>query len=183
MTATALHQTFTTIGLDQLALSHLEQKELAAFIKDHARFYDSVCQQKADKDPIDLLLGLMTKVQQETTANYQNKQSAIESMHQVFSDTIGNQQNRFVATDSHRLALETRLWLLVQGYCGIDFSYANEHAEHIASLLTISLAQPEHALRSEFLAAFYAGKTKKGEKASTHRKSSILQQIKSFFNP
>ncbi|MGF1693249.1 hypothetical protein [Photobacterium kagoshimensis] len=181
MTATALHQTFITIGLDQLALSHIEQKELIAFINQHHHFYDSVCLQKSDKDPIDLLLGLMTKIQQETAKGYQDKQQAIENMQQVFTDTVGEQQNRFVATDSHRLALETRLWLLVQGYCNIDFSYANEQAEQVASLLTVSLTQPQHALRSELLAAYYAGKSSKEEKSPTHRHLSIFQKIRSFF--
>ncbi|WP_261858777.1 hypothetical protein [Photobacterium sanguinicancri] len=182
MTVSALHQTFTSIGLNQLSLSQAEQKELTAFINQHHQFFDNVCQQKADKKPTDLLLGLMTKTQQETVQHFVHNQQAIESMQQVLIDTLGDQQKKFVATDSHRLAIETRLWLLIQGYCGIDFSYANEQAEQSAALLTTSLALPEHAIRSDLLVAYYAGKNQKETKSASQAKSSIIQRIKSFIS-
>ncbi|OAN11034.1 hypothetical protein A3K86_18840 [Photobacterium jeanii] len=175
-----LQQALEQVGLPRLALSETQQKQLTDFIENQHTFFERVCEQKRDKHQTDLLLGLLTKAQQQTELAYSQNAEAIQRMQQVFSETIGEEQkSKFISQDHNQLALETHLWLLVQGYCGIDFSYANEQAQRVAELLTSS--DEAQALRSQFLASYYHGKTTKDNKQPSEATSSLWQRLERFF--
>lgn len=151
------------MGLHDLPFSEQERSELDQFIAVCSPFFVSVCQQKPDKSPHHLLLGVMTKAQNEAVADYQHKSQSLQNMKQVFEDTVGaDHAGKFVATDSQRLTVITTVWFMVQGYTGIDFSYANDHAGQIAQALMPGSPNPSttHAAeptRSGFMRAYYIG--------------------------
>lgn len=148
------------IGLEQLTFDDPQRIELDQFITVCSPFFDSVCQQKPDSPRHDLLLGVMTKAQNEAQLDFEQKRQSLHNMQQVFKKTVGKEHaDKLIPTDSNQLIVITTLWLLVQGYQGIDFSYANDHATEVANLLSDSQERNSSThtdtLRSGFMQAYY----------------------------
>ena len=179
----------SVMGLHDLPFSEQERSELDQFIAVCSPFFVSVCQQKPDKSQHHLLLGVMTKAQSEAVEDYKQKSQSLQNMKQVFEDTVGaDHADKFVATDSQRLTVIATVWFMVQGYTGIDFSYANDHAEQIAQTLmpaplvsTTANSSNTHSaepIRSGFMRAYYVGV----EQARKNKSSATLfETIKKWF--
>ncbi|MGF1759575.1 hypothetical protein L4D76_16835 [Photobacterium sagamiensis] len=175
----------SVMGLHDLPFSEQERGELNQFIAVCSPFFVSVCQQKPDKSQHHLLLGVMTKAQSEAVEDYKQKSQSLQNMKQVFEDTVGAEQaDKFVATDSQRLTVIATLWFMVQGYTGIDFSYANDHAEQIAQTLMpdaldSSKTHSTEPIRSCFMRAYYVGveQARKSKQSAT-----LLETVKKWLS-
>ncbi|WED24490.1 hypothetical protein L3Q72_16575 [Vibrio sp. JC009] len=159
-----LKQHLEMTGVDTLHLSDKEAQLFSQAVENKAEFFDRLCRSKTDKDPLMLLLGLLTKSHIEATAKLEPQIEAIQAMNNVFTDTIGSEQaHKFEADALIELSLVTKLWLMVQGYLNMDFSLANDHAQQTSDILAKALKAESDEIRSELLASYYHGKTKHEE--------------------
>lgn len=159
---TDLNQALRTMGLLSLELTTSEQQQIQQLIDNQAAFYAKVVRQKTDKLPHDLALGLLTKCHQQALANFQATAATISRVQSVFAQTVGREQAQKFSTSSESDVLGyTTLWFMAQGYTGIDFSYANDHANETAIILAESPAVSENdpnVFRSRFMQAYYVGR-------------------------
>lgn len=151
------------MGLSALSFSEQEQALLEQFISVSSPFFDNVCQHRVDKPTHDLVLGLLTKSQQEAFDEYQATLPKITELKQMFSDQVGSEYaEKFKTLNQAEMTVISSLWFMVQGYTGIDFSYANDHAEEIAGLLSeykphSSVTGDAEHYRTRFMQAYYTG--------------------------
>lgn len=178
-----LHHTLNTMGLQSLDLTEPDQQQITRLIDTQARFFSKVVRQKPDKSPHNLALGLLTKCYQEALANFQATEKTISRVQSVFAETIGHEQaQKFTSSDSD-VQNFAMLWFMAQGYTGIDFSYANDHANEIATILTGSLALRDNdpnAMRSRFMQSYYVGRHTAETKQQAG--SGLMSRIKRLFN-
>lgn len=158
-----LHQELDKMGLSALSFNQQEQVLLEEFIAVSAPFYNNVCQHKADRPACDLVLGLLTKSQQEAIAEYRATLPKISELKRMFSDQVGTEHaDKFITLNQEEVAVISSLWFMAQGYTGIDFSYASDHAQEIAELLgrqessDTATDNCQH-YRSRFMQAYYTG--------------------------
>lgn len=181
---TDLNQALRTMGLLSLELTTSEQQQIQQLIDNQAAFYAKVVRQKTDKLPHDLALGLLTKCHQQALANFQATAATISRVQSVFAQTVGREQAQKFSTSSESDVLGyTTLWFMAQGYTGIDFSYANDHANEIATILTGSLALRDNdpnAQRSRFMQSYYVGRHT--AEAKQQAGSGLMSRIKRLFN-
>jgi hypothetical protein len=157
-----LKQQLEVAGLDTLHLSDKEAHCYPEVIEKNAGVFESICQQKPDKAPILLTLGLLTKLHIEAMAQLENQIDSVANMTEVFANTIGESAGqRFDVAAVIELSLVTKLWLMVQGHLAMDFSLANEHAQQTSLLLERALKTHSEQLRTELLASYYHGKDKR----------------------
>ncbi|WP_375748563.1 hypothetical protein [Vibrio sp. HN007] len=162
-----LKQQLEITGVDTLHLTNKEAELFSAAVENKADFFDKLCDEKADKPPVMLLLGLLTKSHIEAVAKLEPQIETIQSMHDVFADTVGHEQvHKFEADALIELSLVTKLWLMVQGYLNMDFSLANDHAQQSADMLAKALNTESQELRTELLSSYYHGKSKRDEASS-----------------
>ncbi|UXI03744.1 hypothetical protein [Photobacterium sp. TY1-4] len=181
---TDFHHTLRTMGLPLLELTESERKQITRLIDHQASFFAKVVQQKPDKPLHDLVLGLLTKCHQESLANFQATQATISRVQSVFEETLGpSQAQKFTTSSEEDVRGYATLWFMAQGYTGIDFSYANDHANGIATLLAASPVIGEHdadALRSRFMHSYYVGRH--SAEANPQAGSGLMSRIKRLFN-
>lgn len=157
-----LKQQLEIAGVDTLHLSDKEAQLFGLAVEKQAEFFDSVCEQKQDKSPLLLLLGLLTKYHIEALSTLESQIDAISSMHDVFAETVGDEQSsKFRADAVIELSLVTKLWVMVQGYLNMDFSLANDHATQSSNILAKALHADSQEIRTELIASYYHGKTKR----------------------
>ncbi|MCG7497801.1 hypothetical protein MHO82_13095 [Vibrio sp. Of7-15] len=144
-------------GLAELTSSSQTQEESDTFITAYSSAFDAVCKQKPDSTQNDLLLGFITKTYLAKREYYQAQEESMENMRQVFKDTVGKEHaGKFKSQESDSLQFTASVWFMVQGYTGIDYSYAYEHADDIAHLLSQQAEQIE-SIRSELMRSYYVG--------------------------
>ncbi|UTV30402.1 hypothetical protein [Photobacterium atrarenae] len=179
-----LHHTLNTMGLQSLELSEPDQQQITRLIDTQTRFFAKVVQQKPDKPPHDLVLGLLTKSYQEALANFQATEATISRVQSVFEETIGREQaQKFTTSSNNDVQHFAVLWFMAQGYIGIDFSYANDHANEAATILAGSPAVRDNdpnALRSWFMQSYYVGRHT--AKTNQQERSGLVSRIKRLFN-
>lgn len=160
-----LKQQLEIAGVDTLHLSNKEVQLFSDAVEKHAEFFDAVCEKNSDqKNPMLLLLGLLTKYHIETINTLESQIESISAMQDVFVETIGNEAaNKLQANAVVELSLVTKLWLMVQGYLKMDFSLANDHATQTSDLLATALHAESHEIRTELVASYYHGKTKRND--------------------
>lgn len=159
-----LKQQLEIAGVDTLRLSGKEAQLFTETVASKAAFFDKLCREKNDKEPLLLLLGLLTKSHLEAVSKLEPQLEAIQAMHDVFEEHLGQEQAHKLEADSLiELSLVTKLWLMVQGYLSMDFSLANDHAQQSADMLAKALRTEPHELRSELLSSYYHGKNKHQE--------------------
>ncbi|WCE31477.1 hypothetical protein [Vibrio sp. SCSIO 43137] len=159
-----LKQQLEVAGVDTLHLSDKEAQLFSVAVEKKADFFDTVCEKKSNQNPLLLLLGLLTKSHIEAISQLESQLDAIAAMHDVFVETVGDEQSGKLKADSViELSLVTKLWLMVQGYLNMDFGLANDHAQKTADLLAKALHAESHEIRTELLAGYYHGKEKRKE--------------------
>jgi len=158
-----LKQQLEVAGIDTLHLSDKEAALFARSIEHQATFFEAICEQKPNKDPNLLLLGLLTKLQIDATTKLEPQADKIGAMQNVFIKTLGQSQTEKISADSViELSLVTKIWLMVQGYLNMDFSLANDYALNTAALLARALhCHNIDEIRTELLASFYHGQRKR----------------------
>jgi len=160
---TPLLKELEKMGLSTLSFSEQERTLLEQFITISSPFFDSVCQHRAEKPTKDLVLGLLTKSHREAFDEYLATQPKIKELKQLFSDQVGNEHaGKFTTLNQAELTVISSLWFMAQGYTGIDFSYANDHAQETAELLCGNLQSPSESdevqrIRTRFMQAYYTG--------------------------
>ncbi len=177
---TDLKSLFFSLGIEKLDLSSEDQSLINQFISSFTPRFLDICQQRSDRAPLDLLLGLMTQQHQQLSQQWQTQQQAYQQMQSVFESTVGSDHaSKFQHQDSEQYTIVSLLWLLVQGASQIDYSYANEQAETICQQLFTTTATMKTAdsqveqLRQRLMQAYYQGKK------ST--KQSLFSQLKNWF--
>ncbi|MGF1715625.1 hypothetical protein L4D08_12125 [Photobacterium chitinilyticum] len=147
------------MGLSTLDFSEHEQTFLDQFITVSAPFFDKISQHRPDKLSQDLILGLLTKSHHEALDNYQITEPKAAELKAMFSDQVGTEHaEKFTELSHDELIVISMLWFLTQGFTGIDYSYANDHALETAGLLDDE-QQTEEAerYRTRFMQAYYTG--------------------------
>lgn len=161
-----LKQQLEIAGVDTLHLSGKEAQLFADAVATKADAFERLCRDKHDKDPLLLLLGLLTKSHIEAVSKLEPQLEAIQAMHDVFEEHLGQKQAHKLEADTLiELSLVTKLWLMVQGYLNMDFSLANDYAQHSADLLSKALRTESQVLRCELLSSYYHGKSKYAKEA------------------
>jgi hypothetical protein len=157
-----LKQQLEVVGVDTLPLSDQETKMFQEKVEIKAAFFDTLCEQKQDRSPLLLLLGLLTKSHIEAIGKVEPQIDAISAMNDVFEKAVGEESAHKLEADSVvELSLVTKLWLMVQGYLNMDFSLANDHAQQTADVLAKVLHAESDQIRSELLASYYHGRDKR----------------------
>ncbi|MGR2769191.1 hypothetical protein ACUYOF_16965 [Photobacterium ganghwense] len=174
---TSLHSTLNLFGLPQLPLSEEERGFAQQFINQRSAFFSQACTQR-QKPQEDIALGLLTQFYQQWLEVFISTQTKTAEMKSLFSAHVGSQHaEKFKSNDELGLIVITKLWLLAQGYHGIDFSYANEQASTVSGLAVCNqksrteitsnetdadsqstgLTPEQHALRQQLMQAYYVG--------------------------
>ena len=177
---TDLKSLFFSLGIEKLDLSSEDQALINQFISSFTPRFLDICQQRPDRAPLDLLLGLMTQQHKRLSQQWQTQQQAYHQMQSVFENTVGaDHASKFQHQESEQYTIVSLLWLLVQGASQIDYSYANEQAETICQQLFTTSTTMKSAdsqaelLRQRLMQAYYLGK-----KSS---QQSLVTKLKNWF--
>ncbi|MFW7524979.1 hypothetical protein ACODM8_12655 [Vibrio ostreicida] len=155
---TDIHQAFSDINIDSLDVIHDKPQLWQHILNQNEDLYKKVKHSKPDKRPETILLGILTKAHIECVAQIEAHQSSVIAMRQALNDNLGHDHTqRFDYQDEHMLTLVTHLWLYLQGYLRMDFSLANDHAEHSARWLCHLGHLDDQSLRTQFLRSYYKG--------------------------
>ena len=155
-----LKQVLNEFGFEQLPFSEAEREFAAGFIDFRSDFFLNVCQQKADKPQQDLALGLFTHSFQQILDEFHATQSKISEMDALFEQHVGEQHaKKFRTMNELEVKAIAMVWFLCQGFNGIDFSYANDHATEISQQLASNSSDDtrEESLRQQFMQSYYIG--------------------------
>ncbi|MCQ1060332.1 hypothetical protein ACQKPX_14660 [Photobacterium sp. DNB23_23_1] len=153
-----LRHLLNEFGFEQLPFSDAEQEFASGFIDFRSDFFVRVCQQKADKPQQDLALGLVTHSFQQILDEFQATQCKISEIDALFQQHVGVEHaQKFHTMNEMEVKAIGVIWFLCQGFNGIDFSYANDHATEISEQLTMNDSQQAEALRQQFMQSYYVG--------------------------
>ena len=179
-----LKQLLNEFGFEQLPFSDAEREFAQSFVEFRSDFFLSVCQQKADKPQQDLALGLFTHSFQQVLAEFQATQSKICEMDTLFQQHVGEQHaKKFHTLNELEVKAIAMMWFLCQGFNGIDFSYANDHATEVSQQLTLHDATKAESLRLQFMQSYYLGVDQAHSlKPKAGLLLTIRKALKSFFN-
>ncbi|MGF1724706.1 hypothetical protein [Photobacterium nomapromontoriensis] len=155
----SLNEMLAQFGLALLPFDEGEREYTRQFIQYRSAFFTQVCTQKADKPQSGLALGLFTQSFQTAFEEFNTTQLKINEMQQLFSQHVAtNHADKFTTMNHIEVSVIASLWLLCQGYNGIDYSYANEQATMVSqSLITALAPQQQEALRQKFMHSYYIG--------------------------
>ena len=154
----SLKQLLNEFGFELLPFSDTEREFADNFVVFRSDFFQSVCQQKADKPQQELALGLFTHSIQQILDEFQATQTKISEMDTLFKQHVGEQHaKKFQTMNELEVKTVAKLWFLCQGVNGIDFSYANDHATEISQQLTTSSNDNAELLRQQFMQSYYTG--------------------------
>ncbi|KII76181.1 hypothetical protein [Vibrio renipiscarius] len=179
-----LTQVAIEIGIENLDVFDIHSPQWQTFCDSNDALFERVITAKPDKAHTHHLLGVLTKAHIEALSRVEKHHDAVQAMHQALEQNVGSHhQNNFHYQDGEQLAFVTHAWLYVQGYLGMDFSLANDHANSSAQALKVNQEVDAQALRSQFMASFYQGK-EQGNAHLSHKKSShpILEWFKKRFH-
>ena len=145
-------------GLEQLPLTDTEREFADGFIEFRSAFFLSACHQKADKPQQDLALGLFTQSFQQVLDEFQATQGKITEMGTLFTQHVGEEHaQKFHTMNDVEVKAIGKIWFLCQGFNGIDFSYANDHATDISQQLVGDDEDKAEQLRQQFMQSYYIG--------------------------
>ncbi|WP_164684157.1 hypothetical protein [Vibrio maerlii] len=176
-----LKKHLTSIGFsDCVAAEKLTQYE--QLIAQNNTFYQRVVENQADKSASYLLLGLFTKLHIESIQTLNTHLESIRAMKSAIKNGVGDEHaNKFELTGSNHLAMITQAWLYIQGYRGMDFSLANDHALESAELLSkIELTEVDD-IRVSLVKYYYLGQEAQPKSHDSSLWSKLIGMIKQGF--
>ncbi len=150
-----LEQFLTQIGMNQLLSSQTYLAQWQSFCARHHSLFETVT---ADKPELDVALGLFTKAHIEAITQFEAQSQAAKGVILAIENNLAEHKNAFQLDAADELEFVTHGWLYLQGYLAMDFSLANDHAEHTALLITQCLPGDANMLRSTFMQSYYIGK-------------------------
>lgn len=177
----SLDEMVTQFGLALLPFEEDEREYAGQFIQYRSAFFSQVCTQKADKPQTGLVLGLFTQSFQTAFEEFNATQVKINDMQQLFSHHVGAEHaDKFTTMNHMEVSVIASLWLLCQGYNGIDYSYANDQATMISqSLVSDSALEQQEVLRQKFMQSYYIGI----DQARIHTpKASFMASLKKWWS-
>ncbi|WP_157037796.1 hypothetical protein [Photobacterium aquae] len=180
-----LQQVLEDSGLAELPLTEKSNDYIAQFITQREDFFQRVCREKADKYPYGLSLGLMTQMIHAALENYQVTHAKTAELRTLITDHIGDvHAAKFTTMNDIEIQTLATVWLMVQGANGIDFSYANEQAEMLCSVLDKqSPTIGDNPIRSQLMQAYYIGvEHLRPEYQPTSLLASLSNKVKALFN-
>ncbi|MGC9401157.1 hypothetical protein ACP43V_01820 [Vibrio genomosp. F10 str. 9ZC157] len=126
--------------------------------------FSQVLINKPDREPILLLLGLLTKSHIEHCSTLADNRQAIIAMLDAIEGSVGHKySDSFQQQDLISLQLITHAWLYVQGSLNMDFSLANDHALSTTTQVSSITQQDIHELRTQYLESYYKGKERRAK--------------------
>ncbi|PSW16482.1 hypothetical protein C9J01_05645 [Photobacterium rosenbergii] len=153
-----LQQLLNDFGFEHLPFTDAEREFAQDFVNFRSDFFQSVCQQKADKPQQDLALGLFTHAIQQVLDEFQATQSKISEMDTLFKQHVGEQHaKKFHTLNELEVKAIAMIWFLCQGFNSIDFSYANDHATEICQQLAANDSNRAESIRQKFMQSYYLG--------------------------
>ncbi|MGR5147939.1 hypothetical protein ACQKP8_15500 [Photobacterium alginatilyticum] len=182
---TQLHNALQQMGLSALDFSEHEHTFLDQFLNISAPLFDKICQHRPDKPSHDLILGLLTKSHQEALDNFRATEPKTAELKAMFSDKIGAEHaDKFTELSHDEVTIISTLWFMAQGYTGIDYSYANDHAVEIAEKLNQDVTaetrqENTEQYRNRFMKAYYTGiDFARKESSKNKRSANFVETIK-----
>ncbi|MGF1697049.1 hypothetical protein L4D20_17610 [Vibrio kyushuensis] len=125
------------------------------------------------------LLGMLTKSHIEIASGLTQYLESINDMQTAIAKTVGQEHvNKFKTSDTDELTVITHAWLYIQGFLGMDFSLANDHAHETSKLISSVTSQDVQQLRTQYLESFYLG----NQNRAPTSKGSLSQWIKRLFS-
>lgn len=178
---TELEQQLNVIQADSISAVESDQKSFYMFIEKHSALFKRACARKADIDPFQHLLGVLTKAHIEEASHVESQAESAAAMRKVLDESLGNKHaQKFEELGSRQFALVTHLWLYCQGYLRMDFSLANDHAFNSATLLSATTCASTQELRTQFLESYYLGTERSPLPAK--KPSKLVLWLKSLFS-
>lgn len=178
---TELEQQLNDIQADALAVIESDRKSFEMFIEKHHALFKRACGRTPDIDPVQHLLGVLTKAHIEEASYIESQAESAAAMRKVFDENLGSEHaQKFEELGSRQFALVTHLWLYCQGYLRMDFSLANDHAFNSATLLSATTFASTQELRTQFLESFYLGS--EHSPLPEKKPSKLLLWLKSLFS-
>ncbi|EGU31650.1 hypothetical protein [Vibrio scophthalmi] len=175
-----LAQALINIGADQLEHVSSDSVEWQAFCQHNESLFNRVQLAKPEQAFTHHLLGILTKAHIEALSRVEQQRDSVEAMNQAIEKNVGAEHHsRFRYQEGEQLLVITHLWLYVQGYLGMDFSLANDHAQSSVQALITMQGGDSQALRSQLMASFYQGKAHTA--TSQQQSHCIIQWLKSLF--
>lgn len=178
---TDLGQQLSEIQADSITAVESDRKSFEMFVEKHNALFKRACARKPDIDPVQHLLGVLTKAHIEEASHIESQSESAAAMRKVLDENLGNEHaQKFEELGSRQFALVTHLWLYCQGYLRMDFSLANDHAFNSATLLSATTLASTQELRTQFLESFYLGSER--SPLPTKKPSKLMSWLKSLFS-
>ncbi|PMK03495.1 hypothetical protein [Vibrio sp. 10N.261.55.A7] len=167
-------------GLNNLAAVKQHHKLWQDWQVTQSPLFQAVLENKPETPGKLHLLGLLTKSHIELLSSFTPYIDSIHAMKNAISNTVGSEhEKKFKTSHVYELSLITHAWLYIQGYLGMDFSLANEHALETAKMISSINSDDAQTLRTSFLESFYEGTHHQPKRASGR----LSEWIKQLFNP
>lgn len=164
-----LEQALIDVKADTLSCFNAMEKERSIFCDTQSSLLERAVTNKPESSVTHHLLGVLTKTHIEHTVLLENNLTPISAMQQSLTDNLGREYaDKFENQSLNQLVFVTHLWLYIQGYLGMDFSLANDHAAKTAALTTQFHGQDSETQRSTFLESFYLGKQNRPDTPSSN---------------
>ncbi|WP_295895373.1 hypothetical protein [uncultured Vibrio sp.] len=175
-----LEKTCFDCGLNELAIVEQEDKLWQAWQTAQSPLFQTVIENKPETSLRLHLLGLLTKSHIELISSFTSYVDSINAMKEAIDETVGKEHaNKFKTSHVDELTLLTHAWLYVQGYLGMDFSLANDHAYETAKMISSVTQTDIQTRRSSFLESYYTGVKNQPKQP----KGRLREWLERLFNP
>ncbi len=162
-----------TIGYQSLTFTPDETLVLPHVIAQIEQRFTTTKQTLSNHNNADILLGVLTESWQLYQAQLRDHKDSIVAMKSTLDTHMGEDKYR------NDMLLEwqclSKIWLLVQGFCNIEYSLANDYANDVVSLSSEFNAFENEPYRRSLLSCYYLGK-------SQQPTVSWREKIKSLFS-
>ncbi|SEG53627.1 hypothetical protein [Vibrio hangzhouensis] len=153
-----LREALNNIHVKQLSIAEYHQEALANLCERENLLFARAQENKPEATVTHLLLGLFTKLNVEALASLVSHTDQLTEMKAIFEQQLNSEQARaFKLPALEELELVTHIWLYIQGYLGMDYSLANDHALQTAEAMSKLKGQSVDELRTEFNQSYYLG--------------------------
>ncbi len=153
-----LREALNRIGVNQIQLVSIHSEALDNLCERENLLYATAQENKPESSPTHLLLGLFTKLNVEALSSIESHAVQLSEMKSVFDQQLEEKHAKaFRLPVLEELQLVTHIWLYIQGYLGMDYSLANDHATQTSDAISSLLDQNADVLRTDFNQSYYLG--------------------------
>ncbi|USD62549.1 hypothetical protein J4N45_24625 [Vibrio sp. SCSIO 43140] len=153
-----LRKALAEIQIDKLAIVATHTDALNNLCERENMLFARAQENKPDNAPSDLLLGLFTKLNVEALSSLNAHLDQIQAMQSAIEKQVGAKHaESFKLPVVEELLLVTHIWVYVQGYLGLDYSLANDHAMQTSETLSPLVGLSVDEIRTQFTQSYYQG--------------------------